>query len=313
MLKLVARRLAVSLPLLFILATTSFFLVHMIPGDPARTIIGPGATAGQYHAFDAKLGLYRPLVDQYGHWLADVLHGDLGASWLTGQPVVSSIDQSMPVTLSLVLISTVVATITGVALGVVGAHQGGWVDGITNGISGLGLALPSFWLAVLLVIVFAIWLKVLPATGYTYFSASPTSWARDLILPVVALSAAGAASIARQARAAMQESLAKNYARALRGLGLSRRSILIKHALRNAASPIINTIGLQFIGMLGGAVIIEQVFALPGVGRLTLDAVTSHDVPMVQGVVLYLAFVILIVNLATDLLHGWLVPRSRAR
>lgn len=311
MLSLIGRRLALSLPLLVIVPTVTFLLAALIPGDVARTILGADATQAQYLQLRQSLGLNEPLLTRYLSWLGNALHGNLGASLFWQQPVSSLLDSRLQVTLSLVIGSTAVATAVGVAFGVVAALRAGAVGKIVDAIAMVGLATPNFFLGLLLVTWFAVTLRVFPATGYVPFSQSPGEWLRSIVLPVITLAVPGIAVIAKQTRDAMLEVLDRPFIRTLRAAGVPGRSIVGKHALRNAAIPVVTVIGLIFIGSLSGTVLVETVFALPGLGGLVVQATSQHDLPLIQGVAVYFTIAVICVNLLVDLTYGWLDPRVR--
>ncbi|HVW18484.1 MAG TPA: ABC transporter permease [Solirubrobacteraceae bacterium] len=311
MLRVVGKRLVVAIPLIVAVASISFLFLQITPGSPASVILGTRATPEGIRELDHKLGLDQPLPTQYGDYLSELVHGTLGHSLLNGQSVTGLLASRLQVTLSLAILATLVSAVVGMWLGTFVATRRGWYDRVLTPVSGLGLAMPSFWLGTLLVLLLAIHTHALPATGYVPIERSVVQWAYHLVLPVVALSAALVAAIARQTRVAMIEELGRDYVRALRAAGVPRRSIVWRHALRNASIPVVTTLGLQFVGVLGGAVIIEQVFSLPGVGSLVLQAANSHDVPVVQGVVVASAVVVLVVNLVLDLVLMALSPKVR--
>jgi peptide/nickel transport system permease protein len=311
MIAAVVPRMVTAAAILFVVVTLTFFLAHLIPGDPARTILGNGATAGQIVQLRHQLGLDRPLLSQYWTSLSALLHGNLGTSLITDQPVAQAVMNAAPVTLSLTLLGTAFVVIVGVTAGIISAVAGGLTDRSVQTAAGLLLAVPNYWLAVFLVSIFSIRLKLLPATGYVGIGVDPGQWGRSLVLPVVAIGVAGAGAIARQTRSALIDTFSRDYVRSLRALGTPPYVIVLKHGLRNASIPIITSISLQFIGLLGGAVIIEQVFALPGVGQLTVTAVTNHDIPTVQGAVVFMALVVVVVNILTDIAYVILNPKLR--
>lgn len=311
MLKVIGRRLLIVIPMLFVVATLTFLLVNLIPGDPVTSILGPDATAAQYEALRNTLGLNRPLIERYGDWVAHAVRGDLGNSIITGRSVAGTIGERFVVTMSIAVGAIIVTATIGILLGLVSALRGGWVGRAAQVVSVLGVSLPSFWLGILLVLVFAINLAILPATGYVQFTDSPAGWLRALVLPVITIAIAGVAAIARQTRSAMNEALAKDYVRTLLASGTPRGTIVLKHALRNASIPVVTSLGFQFIALFGGAFIIEQVFSLPGMGQLTISAVNNHDIPVIQGVVLSSAALVMVVNLVVDLLYAVLNPKVR--
>ncbi|WP_144875422.1 ABC transporter permease [Microbacterium sp. 1.5R] len=311
MLNVIGRRLLIVIPMLFVVATLTFLLVNLIPGDPVTIILGPDATAEQYDALRDTLGLNRPLIERYGDWVAHAVRGDLGESIITGRSVVGTIGERFAVTMSIAVGAIIVTATIGILLGLVSALRGGWLGRAAQVVSVLGVSLPSFWLGILLVLVFAINLAVLPATGYVQFTDSPAEWLRSLVLPVITIAIAGVAAIARQTRSAMNEALAKDYVRTLLASGTPRGTIVLKHALRNASIPVVTSLGFQFIALFGGAFIIEQVFSIPGMGQLTISAVNNHDIPVIQGVVLASAALVIVVNLLVDLLYAVLNPKVR--
>jgi peptide/nickel transport system permease protein len=311
MLGLVGRRLALSLPLLVIVPTVTFLLAALIPGDVARTILGADATQAQYQQLRQTLGLNEPLLTRYFSWLGNALHGNLGTSLFWQQPVTSLLDSRLQVTLSLVICSTALATAVGVIFGVVAALRAGVVGKIVDAIAMVGLAIPNFFLGLLLVTWFAVTLRVFPATGYVPFTQSPDEWLRSIVLPVITLAVPGIAVIAKQTRDAMLEVLDRPFIRTLRAAGVPGRSIIGKHALRNAAIPVVTVTGLIFIGSLSGTVLVETVFALPGLGGLAVQATSQHDIPLIQGVAVYFTVAVICVNLLVDLTYSWLDPRVR--
>lgn len=317
MLALVAKRLGVSVVLVFLISLLTFVLQSLAPGDVAKAILteGRGVTGGYtpeaYAQLREELGLNDPVLLQYWHWLGDALRGDLGTSPITGLEVTSMIADRLPVTLSLVVLGTLANALIGVALGVVSAVRGGRLGRALDVFSLAGYALPNFWLALILMSIFAVTLGLLPATGYVSLASSPRDWALSLILPVATIAIQGVASFAKQTRDSMLEAMSQDYVRMLRANGASERSIVYRHALRNAAIPVVTMVGLAIIGIFAGAVFIESVFALPGMGRLTVEATESHDLMTLQGVVIVFTLVVVAVNLLVDLIYGWLNPKVR--
>jgi peptide/nickel transport system permease protein len=310
-LRYLLRRLLLSVPLVFVASILTFIMVALVPGDPAVRILGGGHTAAQYQALDRQLGLQEPILVQYWHWLVSIFHGTLGTSLFTDQSVTSEIGQRLPTTLWLVVGATVVSLVAGVALGVASALWRGPLGRIVDAASWATFAVPNFWLALILIETFSVRAGLLPSSGYVPLGQSPVDWLRSLILPVLTLAAAGVTSIAKQTRDAMAEVMSREFVAALRMAGLSRRTIMFRHALRNAAIPIVTAAGLFTIAMLGGTVLVEQVFALPGLGSLVVQAATDHDLPVIEGVVLYFTVIVIALNLLTDLSYAWLNPRVR--
>lgn len=310
--RLVLGRLALALPMLFVVGTATFFLQQLVPGDPGTFILGKDASPAEIRQFDAGLGLDRPVLVQYGAWLGHAIRGSFGVSWTTRSPVAQTLLAAAPITLSLTMLAIVVIVVLGVPLGTLAALRPGPVDRAFQGVAGFTMALPNFWLGVGLVLVLAVDLGFFPATGYTGLSA-PGQWLRSLVLPVLALAAGMAMGLALQVRSAMIDVLGRDYIRSLRAAGLPRHSVLFKHALRNCMAPVVTTIGFQLLGLLAGAVVIEQLFNLPGLGSVLVNGVTEHDVPVVQGAVLLFAVFVVVVNLLTDVAAAALNPRARGR
>ncbi|MFT4211270.1 MAG: ABC transporter permease [Microbacterium sp.] len=311
MLRLIAVRLIWAIPLLLAASLITFVLVALAPGDAARTILGATATQAQVDALRESLGLNQPLWLQYLQWLGNALRGDLGDSLVSRQPVTELIASRLPVTLSLAIGATVVCAVIGIVLGTVSATRGRVGSGVTDGVAVLGIALPNFWVGIVLVAVFSVWLGLLPATGYVAFAKSPELWARSLVLPVVTLAVGGVTLIAKQTRDAMRETLGRDFIDSLRADGWSERRIVWRHGLRNAAIPIVTGIGVFFTGLLGGTVLVENVFAMPGLGGAAVTAAVGHDLPLIQGIVLTYCVIVIVVNLVVDVLYAWLDPKVR--
>ncbi|MEV4611464.1 ABC transporter permease [Kitasatospora sp. NPDC049258] len=311
-LRLVARRLLSSAPLLFLVSGLTFVLVSLVPGDPARTIVGQHATAEQYASVRAQLGLDEPLIEQYWHWLAKACHGDLGSSLFSGEPVTALLGSRLPVSLSLVVAGTAVSGVLGVALGLASARRGGLLVRAVDGLSLLGLAVPAFWFALVLIALFAVELPWFPVTGYVPLLDDPGEWARSMVLPVVSLSLGAVAIIAKQTRDSVLDTLGRDFVRVLEANGFRPRSVLYRHVLRNAALPVVTVLGVVLVSLLAAAVFVETVFAMPGLGSLTQQATVQHDIPVIQGAVLYITVLVVLVNLLVDLAYGRLDPRVRA-
>jgi peptide/nickel transport system permease protein len=311
MLNLIGRRLALSVPLLVIVPTVTFTLVALIPGDLARTILGTDASQAQYQQLRRSLGLDEPLDARYWQWLARAVRGNLGTSLSWQQSVTSLLDGRLPVTLSLVIGSTAVTVVAGAGLGTLAALRADALGKVVDAIALAGLAIPNFFLGLLLVAWFAVTLRLFPATGYVPLSQSPVGWLHSLVLPVITLAMPGIALIAKQTRDAMREVLRRPFIRTLRAAGLPRRSVIGKHALRNAAIPLVTVTGLIFTASLSGTVVVESVFALPGLGGLAIQATSQHDLPLIQGVAVYFTAIVICVNLLVDLTYSWLDPRVR--
>jgi peptide/nickel transport system permease protein len=311
MLRLIGRRLLLSIPLLLFVTTSTFLLVALIPGNVARTIVGANGTQEQYLSLRSSLGLDEPLLARYWHWIENAAHGDLGVSLFSGESVTSLLNSRLSVTFALVIGSTLVAAVVGIALGIVGALRRGGGGKAVDAVSMVGLAIPNFFLGLLLVAWFAVALPLFPATGYVPMAQSPAEWLRSLVLPVVTLAVPGIAVVAKQTRDSMLDVLQQPFIRTLRACGLPRRSVIFKHALRSAAIPIVTVLGVIFVGALSGTVIVESVFAMPGLGGVAVQATSQHDVPLIQGAAIYFTLIVIGVNLIVDLAYGWLDPRVR--
>lgn len=313
MLYLVLRRLALSVPLLLAVTLLTFLLNSLAPGDLARTMMQGQGTEEQYQELRRDLGLDRPLLVQYGNWLAKAATGDLGRSYFTKEDVVSLLNDRIGVTVSLMAGVFVICLVAGLALGVTSALRGGWVGRAIDTLSLVGLTLPSFWVALVLIAVFAVWLRWLPATGYTPLAQDPMRWLVGLILPVLAVSLVSITTIAKQTRDAMNETMGRDFVRALRASGLSERSIVWKHALRNASLPVVTVLGIVMVNAITGTVFVERVFVLPGLGSLAVSAALTNDVALMQGATLYFTLLTVVINLIVDLSYGWLNPKVRVQ
>ncbi len=311
MVRFIGRRVAAGVVLVFAITTLAFLLLYIGGGDIARRILGQTATQEQVAAKAAELGLDRPLWEQYASWLGNALTGDLGRSWFSGQLVIDGVTNRLMVTLSLVIGATIISAVLAVLLGVWAALAGGWVDRIIQFLTVLGMAVPGFLIAVGLVLVFAIQLGWFNATGYTTFTSDPAGWLRAVTLPIAALAIGGTSAVTQQIRGSVVDALQRDYVRTLRSRGLGTGSVVFKHVLRNATGPALAVLNVQFIGMLGGAVIVEQVFQMPGLGQLSVGATTQGDIPIVMGLVVATGIIVIAVNLIIDIVQGLLNPKVR--
>jgi peptide/nickel transport system permease protein len=307
----VLRRLAAGVVLIVVITAATFFLLHAAGGNIARRVLGQEATAATVAQKTHELGLDRPVLSQFGDWLSHAVHGDFGTSWFTSQPVSQAITTRLQVTLELVIGATVVSGLVAVALGVLAATRRGWIDRLVQLLAVLGFAIPNFLVALALVTVFAIQLKLFKPTGYTGLTDDPAGWLSTMTLPIIALSIGSIAGVAQQIRGSMIDALDRDYVRTLRSRGLPESRVVYKHVLRNAGGPGLAMLAVQFVGLLGGAVIIEQIFAIPGIGQVSVGATSQGDVPLVMGLVLVTALVVVTVNLVVDLLQGFLNPKVR--
>jgi peptide/nickel transport system permease protein len=308
----VLRRLVLTVPILLVMSACVFLMLRLIPGDPVRSMLGLQATPENVATIRAQMGLDRPLVDQYLEWLTSVLRGDLGQDYISHAPLTELLGQRLPVTLELTLLGVLVALVMGIPLGVVAAVGPRWARVLTDLIVVAGVSIPAFWLGIMLVLLFTGALHVLPPAGYSPFVQDPLSNLRYMVLPVLTLAAAQGAYILRTTKASMLDVLESPFIVFLRAKGIPEGTIRFRHALRNAAVPIVTVVGIQFGALLGGAVVIETLFALPGVGSLVVTAINLRNYPVVQGGVLVIATLFILVNLATDLLYGVLDPRTAA-
>jgi peptide/nickel transport system permease protein len=312
MLSYILRRILATLPVMAIVALFVFSLLYIAPGDPAAVIAGDNASPADVERIRQGLGLDRPFLVQFGTWLWRILHLDLGTSIFTNLPVSAMIAQRLEPTLSLMAITLVLTILIAVPLGVVAAWKAGsWMDRTIMAFAVFGFSLPVFVIGYVLAYVFALELEWLPVQGYTPLAKGVWPWLENLILPAIALGCVYIALIARITRAAMLEVLQQDYVRTARAKGLGQRNILFLHALKNAAVPIVTVIGIGVALLIGGAVVTESVFAIPGLGRLTIDAILRRDYPVIQGIVLFFSFVYVLVNLIVDLVYTLVDPRIR--
>ena len=308
----VLRRLLALVPVMLVVATVAFVLLHLAPGDPASVIAGPYASAEDVGRLRHQLGLDEPLLVQLGRWYWRLLQGDLGHSIFLRRPVIEAILDRAEPTLLLTSLATLVAVLIGVPAGIVAARRhGGALDQTVMLLALLGTSVPNFLLGLLLMLVFAVWLGWLPVAGYVALDVAPWRTLRSLLMPAFALGVVQAALIARITRSAMLDVLGEQFILAGRAKGLDERGVVYKHALKNAFVPILTVIGISFAVLLGGAVVIEQVFNIPGVGRLIIQAVLRRDYPVVQGVILVVGGIYVLVNLLVDLAYLLLDPRIR--
>ncbi|MDF2506175.1 MAG: transporter permease [Microbacterium sp.] len=311
MIRFILRRLISGVVLLFVVSALAFALLYANSEDIARRILGQNASQELVDRKTAELGLDRPLWQQFGDWLTHAIRGDFGRSWFTGELVASGVSSRLTVTLSIVLGATILAAVVAVGLGVLAAVRGGWVDRVVQVVSVIGFAVPGFLLALGLVLLFAIELGWFKATGYIPITTSATGWLSSVTLPVIALALGTIAVVTQQVRGSVTDGLTRDFVRTLRSRGLGMRRVVLRHVLRNAGGPALAVLAVQFIGLLGGAVIVEQVFAIPGLGQLAVSSTVKADIPMVMGLVLVTALIVVAVNLLIDLLQAALNPKVR--
>ena len=312
MLGFLIRRILSTIPVLLIVAVLVFLLLRLTPGDPAAIIAGDAANPEQIAAIRKGLGLDRPILAQFGIWFWSLLQGNLGESFYFKMQVTELITQRLEPTFALATVTIILAVLVSLPLGVIAAwRQGGWLDRALSAFSVLGFSIPVFVLGYILIYIVSVKLGWLPVAGYTRFSEGFVPFIRHLILPSIALSVIYIALIARVTRAAVLESLGEDYIRTARAKGLKESRVLIWHALANAAVPIATVIGIGIALLIGGVVVTESVFAIPGLGRLTVDAVLARDFPTIQGVILFFSFVYVLINLIVDLSYLVFDPRIR--
>jgi peptide/nickel transport system permease protein len=277
--------------------------------DPAAIILGDGANTATVRKLDRTLGLDRPLFSQYWHWLTNAVHGNLGTSWFTHIPVSHSIAQRLPVDLSIAGLAALIAIVVGGAAGILaGTHRRSWIDRGVTAVCSVVSTLPAFVVGIILVVLFATTVKLFPGNGYVGPTTSITQWLRHIILPSLALSAQVAVDMARQLRTSLVKVLDENYIVGARVRGLTRRRVLLRHALRNAAAPAITVLGIDVPQMIAGAVAAEAIFSLPGLGQLVIESAQTRDIPVVQGVLLVTASLVIVANLVVNAVLAWLNP-----
>ena len=312
MLRLTALRIAQSVPVLLLVATFAFVLMHLLPGDPAVVIAGPDASAEAIDRLRHQLGLDRPILVQLGTWLGHLVQGDFGQSLMLNQSVFSAVVDRLPVTLSLALLAFLITIPVGVALGVLAAcKRNTWIDSAVMGVALVGVSIPSFWIAIVSVILFSVELRWLPSSGYVPLSEGVGPWFLSMIQPAVILALFQIGYLARMTRSSMLDVLDQDYIRTARAKGLNAWSTIGKHAFRNALMSVVTVSGIILSLLIGGSVVIEQVFALPGIGRLVVQGIMARDYPLVQGTMLLLGFAFVLVNIAVDLAYTLVDPRVR--
>jgi peptide/nickel transport system permease protein len=308
----IARRLFATIPVIGMVAIFVFLMLRLTPGDPAAVIAGDYASEAQIAEIREKLGLSKPLVEQFFIWSGRALQGDFGESFFFKRTVAELIQQRLEPTLALATVTLFLAIIVAVPLGVVAAYRHGtWIDRLTMGFSVMGFSVPVFVIGYVLIYFFAVQWKLLPVQGYTRISEGFLPFIERLILPAITLSVIYIALIARITRASVLEVLGEDYIRTARAKGLEERKVLIRHALRNAAVPIVTVIGIGIALLIGGVVVTESVYAIPGLGRLTVDAVLGRDYPTIQAVILMFSFVYVMINLVIDIAYTLFDPRIR--
>jgi peptide/nickel transport system permease protein len=307
----IIRRLLAALVLIFVISIIAYMLLYFSSENVARAILGDAATAEQIALKEQELGLDRPLLERYLGWLTAAMTGDFGATWFGSESVADAIARRLPVTLTLVGVSMLLTAVLSFVLGTIAALRRGWVDRAIQGVSVVTDAIPSYVIAIILVAIFAIQLQLFPPVSIIGPGAGVDAWVVSLTLPIAALTINAFVGATQQIRSAVSKQLEMDYVRTLRSRGLGEGEVIGAHVLRSAAPPTLTLLSLQFVGMLSGAVVIEQVFALPGIGPFAISATVRGDVPVVMGVVLYTVIIVMIVNFLVDLANGWLNPKVR--
>ncbi len=305
----IVARLLTTVPVILMMTVVVFALIHLVPGNPVQTMLGIDATPTNVAATTRQLGLDRPLVDQYFTWLGNAVHGNLGKDLLSGAPVMSLIGAALPVTLELTLVSLVVGVLFGVGIGVASAANHGVLRRLAEGFSVLGISIPYFWLGIMLALLFAGELHLLPPSGYVSFTSAPLKNIEYMTLPVITLATTEAAYLSRITRATVTQLLRGPSVTYLRAKGMSKTVILYKHALRQASPPIVTIIGIEMGFLLGGAIVVENIFGLPGLGTLVVTSVDQRNYTVIQGAVLVIGLMFVLATLAADVLVRILDPR----
>lgn len=306
----ILRRLGQLVPVLVVVSVALFILLRVLPGDPTNSILGEEATEEQRAALRAELGLDQPLVTQYLTYAGQVVRGDLGQSYISGQPVIEVLADRLPVTVQLGLLGLTAAVLLGIPAGVLAARRrGGRLDSALNAIGVTALAVPNFYLAALLILLFAVQLRLLPASGYVPFGEAPLRNLRFMVLPTMTVALSMAAVAMRQTRESMISAMGEEFVRTARSVGLVERQVVMRYALRFAMVPVVTVMSLQLGAVISASVITETIYTLPGMGSLIVSAIFSRDLPIVQGAVLLVVGFVLVINLMTDLIYAWLDPR----
>ncbi len=306
----VIRRLLLAIPVMLLVAIVTFLLLHMTPGDPVAVLLGPDATAEQIQEMRDDMGLNDPVLVQLGNWFADLGRGDLGESLFLNKPVTDAIIERAQPTLLLTIMASFVAIFIGIPTGVISAtRRGSALDMGAMLVAMVGISMPTFWLGLNLIFIFGVTLRWLPVAGYRPFLDEPVASIKYMLMPAVTLGVAQGALLARMTRSMMLDVLNEDYIRTARSKGVVERRVVIGHALRNALVPLVTVIGLTFAVLMSGAVVTEQVFNIPGVGRMLIQAVLRRDFPLIQGIVLVIAFLYVLINLVVDIIYVFLDPR----
>lgn len=310
--KYILKRIGQSVIVLILVTVLVFFVMHLMPGDPVQIYLGETATPEQIEYYTKEFGLDKPVYVQYFKWIEGLFHGEMGYSITFSKDVTQLLPERIMTTLSVTVPAFIISIVFGVTLGVLAAtHRGRFLDSLISVFANIGIATPVFWVGILLVYILALKLKILPVQGYTPLSEDFVDGIRKLIMPVIVLSLGHTASIARQTRSAMLEVISSDYIRTARAKGLKARTVTLRHGLRNALVPIVTLLGMSVGGLIGGTVLIEQLFVIPGVGSMMMTAILNKDFMVVQNVVFIIAVFVMVCNLLVDILYGYIDPRIR--
>ena len=300
------------IPVFIVVAIVAFSILHLIPGDPAALMLGLEATTEQIEALNRQLGLDKPIVEQFITWSKDLIRGDFGYSYFMNRPVLGIILEKLPVTISVAILSEMVAVLMGIPLGIFASVKHNTIyDQLLMSLAVLGISIPSFWFAIIAILIFSVIFGWFPTQGYVSIAESFPAWLHHLVLPAVALGIRHSALMARMTRSSMLEVLSADYIRTLRSKGLPENNVIFNHALKNSIIPVVTVIGLSFTALLGGALIVETVFAIPGIGRLMLSSIQRRDYPVVQGILIMFASICVLMNLLVDIIYVYLDPRIK--
>jgi len=313
MIRLIGKRLGIGVATVLVAALLSTILVHLIPGSPGQAALGLSGTPREIAAYNANIGWNEPILLQFWNWLVKFLQGDMGVSYIDSREVGPDTIIKMTVTASLAIFGLLLTAIIGVASGVTAAVRGGVIDRLLNSTASLGIAIPSYWLAILLIIPLAVFFPIFPATGWVPFDEDPIGYFYFLTLPVLALALPASAGLARVTRASMLDAFSAEHIRTLRAMGEPRFTLIYKHVLKLASVQIISVLGLNFVLMFGGTVMVEQLFTLPGLGSGVLGAIGQHDAPTIQATVVITTIVVVVTNLITELVVMFVDPKVRTK
>lgn len=312
--RFIVKRLLQMIPALLLISFAVFMIINLIPGDPATVMAGANASETQLQALTVKFGLDKPLITRYFIWLGNFVKGDLGNALVSDQPITEMLVSRLGATIELTLVATLLSILISLPLGIYSAlHPNGLVDRVSTVFSAIFFAIPGFWLGIMLILLFSLVLPILPASGRPAFLDNPVGHIRTIILPALTISLGMAARIIRFLRASLLDVMNQDYIVTARARGVRNKCITCRHALRNALIPVITIVGLQMGDLFGGALIIEQIFAWPGIGRLTIQAINWRDYGLLQANVLYIVLVFMLVNLVVDVLNALVDPRIRLK